>query len=266
MQGKTEDLKALFPDHEPTNPGNGVDYRDYGKRQNYVAMMYAVDRGVSRLQDALKDPNQDGDSSDSVAEDTLIVFLSDNSGKILQAGNNAPLKDDNGSTHEGGIRVPMLMVWPGVLEAGTVFPHPVTALDFYPKFAALSDASVPNGKKLDGKDVWADLRTGNNPHASDTLFWLRHYGGGNEVAIRNGDLKAYRKQFGKWQVFDVKEDVAENNDLAKENREFLMQRVGEGADWSKSLVPPEWHDTAAGRASWVENEMPRYERTFELRR
>ncbi|MEP3932925.1 MAG: hypothetical protein ABJM55_29905, partial [Rhodopirellula bahusiensis] len=73
-------MEGIVSRSRTNEPGNGVDYRDYGKRQNYVALMYAVDRGVSRLQDALKDPNQDGDSSDSVAEDTLIVFLSDNSG------------------------------------------------------------------------------------------------------------------------------------------------------------------------------------------
>ncbi|KLU01925.1 N-acetylgalactosamine 6-sulfate sulfatase (GALNS) [Rhodopirellula islandica] len=265
LQGKTEDLKALFPDHEPSNPGNGVDFRDYDKRQNYVAMMYAVDRGVLRLKQTLKDPNQDGDSSDSIAADTLIVFLSDNGGKILQAANNAPLKDDKGSTHEGGIRVPMLIVWPGHLEPGTVFPHPVTALDFYPTFAGLADAAVPVGKVLDGNDVWQDLTSGNNPHAHDTLFWLRHHGGGNEVAIRNGDWKAYRKQFGKWQVHNVVEDAAESNDLASTNREFLKRRVHEGADWSKTLVSPEWHDTAAGRKSWIENGMPKFEQTFQLR-
>lgn len=265
LQGKTEDLKALFPNHEPSNPNNGVDYRDYGKRQNYVAMMFAVDRGVSRLREALKDPNQDGDSSDSITNDTLIVFLSDNGGKTLQAGINAPLKDDKGSTHEGGIRVPMLMVWPGELKPGSVFPHPVTALDFYPTFAALAGAAVPTGKALDGKDVWQDLKSGNDPHDKDTLFWLRHHGGGNEVAIRKGNLKAYRKQFGKWQVFDVENDVSESQDIANERLEFLTQRIGEGAEWSSTLASPEWHDTGAGRKSWIENQMPRYERTFQIR-
>ncbi|MFG0267563.1 MAG: sulfatase-like hydrolase/transferase [Rhodopirellula sp. JB055] len=265
LQGKTEDLKALFPTHKPSNPQNGVDYRDYGKRQNYVAMVHAVDRGVSRLMQTLKDPNQDGDSSDSIADNTLVVFLSDNGGKILQAGNNAPLKDDKGSTHEGGIRVPMLMVWPGHLEPGTVFPHPVTALDFYPTFAALANATVHHEKVLDGKNVWEELTSGVNPHADDTLFWLRHHGGGNEVAIRKGNWKAYRKQFGKWQVFDVREDVSESKDMAAEQHEFLSQAIRDGGVWSTTLVAPKWHDTDAGRRSWIENEMPKYERTFQMR-
>ena len=120
-------------------------------RQNYVAMMYAVDRGMAQIMAALKDPNGDGNDDDSMIENTLTVFLSDNGGKILQAGNNAPLQDDKGSTLEGGIRVPMFVHWPGKIEAGNVFDHPVLALDLYPTFAALANASVPANKVLDGE-------------------------------------------------------------------------------------------------------------------
>ncbi|MCC9645175.1 sulfatase-like hydrolase/transferase [Rhodopirellula sp. JC740] len=265
LQAKTADLESLFPEHVPAQPANGVDFREYTKRQNYVAMMFAVDRGVGQIVDTLHDPNADGDDSDSIAEETLIVFLSDNGGKISQAGNNAPLTDDKGSTREGGIRVPMLMVWPGKLAAGTVFPHPVTALDFYPTFASLAGAEVPAEKQLDGKDIWASLQSGVAPHANETLFWLRHHGGGNEVAIRRGDLKAYRKQFGKWQVYDAKNDPAETADIAREHADFVESSVNAGASWSKTHLDPQWHDTEAGRTTWLENQMPRYERTFQTR-
>ena len=137
-----------------------MDYRDYGKRQNYVAMMYAVDRGVAQIVDALNDPNDDGDTADSIMDNTLIVFLSDNGGKISQAANNAPLQDDKGSTLEGGIRVPMFMHWPKQVPAGAVFDHPVLALDFYPTFARLAGASIPTNKILDGKNIWEDFLAG----------------------------------------------------------------------------------------------------------
>lgn len=263
LQGKTEDLKFLYPEHAPLNPGNGVDFRDYERRQNYVAMMYAVDRGVGQMVDTLKDPNQDGDASDSIIENTLIVFLSDNGGKILQAGNNAPLLDDKGSTHEGGIRVPMFMHWPGKVPAEAVFDHPVLALDFYPTFAALAKAIIPQGKKLDGKDIWRDFQANRNPHAGETMFWLRHHGVGNEVAIRNGNFKAYRKNLGKWQVFDVTRDVSESTDVAKGHSEFVTSRIAEGAEWTKAHLEPQWHDTKAGLDSWIKNKMPKYDATFQ---
>lgn len=265
LQGKTEDLKFLYPNHKPSNPGNGVDFRDYEKRQNYVAMVYAVDRGVGQIVATLNDPNEDGDSADSIMDDTLIVFLSDNGGKILQAGNNAPLLDDKGSTHEGGIRVPMFMHWPGEVPAGSVFDHPVLALDFYPTFAGLADAPVPEGKQLDGKNIWNNFLANRDPHKGETMFWLRHHGGGNEVAIRNGNLKAYRKNFGKWQVFDVTKDVGESTDMAKKHANFLSQRIAEGADWAKTHQEPLWHDTAAGLKSWADSLMPKYDETFRIK-
>lgn len=265
LQGKTEDLKYLFPDHAPESPGNGVNFQDYDARQNYIAMMYAVDRGIGKIDTALKDPNGDGDLSDSIRDNTLVVFLSDNGGKILQAGNNAPLQDDKGSTKEGGIRVPMFMSWPGTVPADEVFDYPVNALDFYPTFAGLGRADVPGDKIIEGKDIWADILEKRNPRPEKPMFWLRHHGGGNEVAIRMGNLKAYRKQFGAWKVFDVTRDIGEETNLAASHREVLATMVARGKTWSKGAIDPQWHDNGNSRESWIRNGMPKYERTFEMR-
>ncbi|MDF1858945.1 MAG: sulfatase-like hydrolase/transferase [Verrucomicrobiales bacterium] len=265
LHGKTEDLQHLYPDHKPANPGNGINYQDYEKRQNYVAMMYAVDRGMEQIMTALEDPNGDGDTTDSIVDNTLIVFMSDNGGKILQAASNAPLQDDKGSTLEGGIRVPMFMHWPGKVPSGEVFDHPVLALDLYPTFAGLAGASVPPGKVLDGKNIWSDFLAGKDPRPDEPVFWLRHHGRGNEVAIRRGNLKAYRKQFGAWKVFDVTSDFDESEDLAKANKDVLKTMVNDGREWSKTLTDPQWHDTAAGLKSWIENGMPKWEETFQMR-
>lgn len=265
LQGKLEDLQFLFPDHEPENPKNGINFQDYEGRQNYIAMMYAVDRGLQKISDALKDPDGDGDLSDSIMEETLIVFLSDNGGKILQAANNAPLQDDKGSTREGGIRVPMFMHWPGKLPGGGVFEHLVNALDFYPTFADLAKAEIPGDKILDGKNIWDALIAGIHPRPNDPMFWLRHHGGGNEVAIRVGDLKAYRKQFARWTVFDVTKDPGEKVNLAGTQDELLNRMIELGREWGGTHVPPQWHDNPNSLESWIENEMPRYERTFRRR-
>lgn len=264
LHGKTEDLQHLFPDHEPANPGNGINFVDYEGRQNYIAMMYAVDRGMKEIVDALSDPNADGDSSDSVMDNTLIVFMSDNGGKIAQAASNAPLQDDKGSTLEGGIRVPMFMHWPREVPAHAVFEHPVLALDLYPTFAGLAGAEVPADKVLDGNDIWTDFLAGNDPRGDDPVFWLRHHGVGNEVSIRQGNLKAYRKNFGPWRLYDVTTDFDESDDLAKENQE-LEYLIGKGRDWSETLQSPQWHDTATGLKSWNENGMPKFEETFSRR-
>ena len=265
LQGKTEDLQHLHPDHQPANPSNGINWTDYGKRQNYAAMVYAVDRGVGRIVKALKDPNNDGSSVDSIESDTLIVFLSDNGGKILQAANNAPLRDDKGSAHEGGIRVPMFMHWPGHAPAGKVFDHPVSALDLYPTFAGLANARLPSGKNLDGRDIWSDLLAGTNPRPNEPLFWVRHHGGGNEVAIRSGSLKAYRKMFGAWKTYDIAEDISEAKDVARQSSQQLDKMIADGLKWSRTLRSPQWHDTKQGMLNWKQRRMPRFERTFRRR-
>ena len=257
LHGKTEDLKFLYPDHKPSDPKNGVNFRDYDGRQNYVAMVYAVDRGLKRIVDTLK--------ARSIMDNTLIVFLSDNGGKILQAANNVPLQDDKGSTCEGGIRVPMFMHWPKNVPSGKVFDHPITALDFYPTLTALAGGKIPVDKKIDGKNIWPDFLAGNNPHPNDPIFWIRHHGGGNEVAIRKGNLKAYRKQFSAWKVFDVTTDFGEEKNLAKENAAVLNEMISAGREWSDTLQEPQWHDTAAGLKSWIDNEMPKYAKTFAPR-
>lgn len=265
LQAKTEDLKRLYPSHVPSDPANGVDYRDYGKRQNYVAMMYAVDRGVAQIVAALNDPNDDSDTSDSIMDNTLIVFLSDNGGKISQAANNAPLQDDKGSTLEGGIRVPMFMHWPKMIPSGEVFEHPVLALDFYPTFAKLAGASIPADKVLDGKNIWEDFLAGKNSHASESMYWLRHHGGGNEVAVRKGNFKAYRKNFGAWKVFDLKSDLDESDNIAASRNDVLRGLVADGREWSQTHRDPLWHDTENGFKSWIENNMPRYDETFSIK-
>ncbi|MDF1739654.1 MAG: sulfatase-like hydrolase/transferase [Verrucomicrobiales bacterium] len=265
LHGKTEDLQHLYPDHQPANPGNGINFSDYEKRQNYVAMMYAVDRGVGEIVDAIKDPNGDGKTDDSVMENTLIVFLSDNGGKIAQAANNAPLQDDKGSTLEGGIRVPMFMHWSGNVPAGAVFDHPVLALDFYPTFAGLAGAEIPEEKVLDGKDIWKDFLAGKDPHSDEPIFWLRHHGVGNEISIRQGNLKAYRKNYSAWKVYDMTSDFSESHDLAKENDDMLNALIERGRQWSGTLKEPQWFDTEAGMKIWFKNEMPQYERSFRRR-
>ncbi|MFH5803344.1 sulfatase-like hydrolase/transferase [Alienimonas sp. DA493] len=121
-------------------------------RRTYATMVYAVDRGVGELVAALREADE--------FENTLIVFLSDNGGKLGAGADNTPLKQGKGSVYEGGVRVPMLWHQPGVVPAGRVYEHPVSAIDFYPTFARLAEADVPASQPLEGVDVWDGLLSG----------------------------------------------------------------------------------------------------------
>ena len=226
------------------------------KRRTYAAMVYAVDRGVGQLVNALKSANQ--------LENTLIVFLSDNGGKVSLGANNGPLREGKGSTHEGGYRVPMLFHWPGRVPAGKRFQHPVTALDFYPTFAGLASAEVPEGKKLDGKDIWRDFLAGRNPRQGELIYALRHRRGFSDVGARRDDWKAVRAYNTHWKLFNIKDDLGERRDLAAQHPDVLRSIVSQAKKWSGNHTQPLWFDNLKAEKEWQLQNMPRYEATFRV--
>lgn len=243
LQAKEEDM-AQFPAIEN------------GKRKTYAGMVYAVDRGVGELVETLKLTGE--------LENTLIVFLSDNGGKLSLGGQNSPLREGKGSVFEGGFRVPMFFHWPGHVAAGEKFASPVSSLDFYPTFAGLAGAAIPEGKEIDGKDVWPHVMAGTNPRAGQPIFALRHRLGFSDVAARQDRWKAVRVSQQPWKLFDIDNDMAETNDLAAKHPEVIVDLVGQAKEWSKSHTQPGWYDAPSVEREWKENDMPQYETTFQI--
>ncbi|MEM7143636.1 MAG: sulfatase-like hydrolase/transferase [Verrucomicrobiota bacterium] len=227
------------------------------KRRIYAAMVYAVDRGVGQLVEALEKNNQ--------LNNTLIVFLSDNGGKIGSGADNGPLTQGKGSISEGGIRVPMFFHWPDQVPAGTTYDHPVSALDFYPTFARLAGATIPDNKTLDGTDIWDAFLAGDSARKGDPIFALRHYNGFHNVGARQDEWKVVRKgPNAPWQLFNLAKDIAEQNDLAPQYPERVREMVGQAKKWSDSHTDPNWFDNPNGAKYWKETEMPSYESTFQV--
>ena len=225
------------------------------KRRTYAAMVYAVDRGVGRLVDSLKSTN--------TLENTLIVFLSDNGGKIGAGADNGPLQQGKGSVCEGGFRVPMFFHWPGQVAAGKRFAHPITALDFYPTFARLAGATVPTEQKLDGKDIWHAVTAGKNPRPGKSIFALRHWNGFHNVGIRRDKWKAVKRgPNGPWELFDLNEDIGEQHDVSQQHPDTVKSMVGEARQWSTSHTKPRWFLTQSAEDAWSQMDMPVYARTF----
>ncbi len=243
LEAKEEDM-ALF-----------ADIKDQDRR-TYAGMVYAVDRGVKQLVDALKQTGE--------YDNTLIVFLSDNGGKVSKGANNYPLKEGKGSTHEGGYRVPMFFHWPDQLQKGQVFEHPILAIDFYPTFAKLAGASIPENKKLDGLDIWDDIKAGENPHDDDMIYCLRHRVGYTDVGVRLNEWKALKVNQEPWKLFNIVEDMSEDLDLSDTHPEILKALVIEAEQWSQTHQQPHWfHDKATG-IDWRDDNMPQFEKTFQL--
>ncbi len=227
------------------------------KRRTYAAMVYAVDRGVDHLVKALKETD--------AFNNTLIVFLSDNGGKIGAGSNNGPLSEGKGSICEGGIRVPMFFHWPSTVPAGKRCDHPVTVLDFYPTFARLAGAAIPADKQLDGIDIWDAFLSGSSPREDQPIYALRHWNGFHNVGIRKNEWKASKRgPKSPWGLFNLVEDIGEANDVSTQHPEIVKQMVLEAGEWSEHHTQPLWFDNKQAEKSWNEQGMPKYDSTFSV--
>jgi uncharacterized sulfatase len=127
-----------------------------------------------------------------LAKNTVVVFSSDNGG-LNRMADMAPLRGNKGMPYEGGIRVPLLVRWPGRVAAGFANAVPVHPVDWYPTFAALAGAPLPPGRKFDGENL-VPLLTGTGRPARDTLYWhvptyTTPFGRTPCSVIRRGDWK-----------------------------------------------------------------------------
>jgi len=167
----------------------------------YAAMIRALDRGVGRVLDALRD--------EGLEENTIVLFSTDNGGAgyIGLPEINAPYRGWKGSFFEGGIKGPFFLRWPARVAAGTVDARPAAHIDVVPTMLAAAGASLPGGVEIDGIDLLdPDARREN-----DALFWQSGY----YQTVRQGpwklQLDAKRERV--W-LYDLTTDPTERETLA----------------------------------------------------
>jgi arylsulfatase A-like enzyme len=177
----------------------------------YAAMVESVDDAVGRVMAKLADCQ--------LTDRTLVIFTSDNGG-LDQKGrptDNAPLRSGKGYPYEGGIRVPLIVYWPGVVPAGSLSHEPVISVDYVPTI--LEAARVDRGPQaLDGISLMAHLRTGGKtPLERESIYWhfphYRHAPGPYSI-IRSGDWKLIRYYEGTRELYNLDTDLAETTNLA----------------------------------------------------
>ena len=220
------DLIAKY-EAKPDAPG-------YPSDPAFAAMLEMVDDSVGRLRAALEETGQAGE--------TVVIFTSDNgglgthfSGEPVSHGaagatvsSNAPLRDEKGSLYEGGIRVPLLVHWPGVTEAGRACDAAVTTSDLTPTILALAGSAPPAGVTLDGVNLVPVLK-GECDAARPAVFWhYPHYHHGTPAsAVRAGQYKLiefYRPDGPpRAELYDLREDLGETTNLAAEQPEELAE-------------------------------------------
>lgn len=238
-------------------------------------MVTRIDAHFGMILAALEDPDGDGDPSDSVAEDTLVLFMSDNGGpkgpSFTALDSNGGLQGHKGSIHEGGIRVPTLVSWPAALKnhptlkAGSDHDRVVDVSDWLPTFCELAGADAPVG--LDGVSL-APLLSGKGTQRPRE-FLIHEAGKSASIIRKNWKLVRDDRRTA---LFDLEKDPAESGDLAGANPDLVGELdtllTGEKVDEPKGFANtyhhwrgPEGGDLAAA-AHWsdylYENEGIRY--------
>jgi N-acetylgalactosamine-6-sulfatase len=195
----------------------------------YAAMIERMDQAVGRILATLE--------TNGLASNTLVVFASDNGGTA--SARNAPLSGLKGSTMEGGIRVPCLLRWPGVLPAGAVSDQVGITMDLTTSFARAAGVSAPPDRPFDGVDLVTPLAA-RQPPLPRTLFWRGRRGDNTWWAVRDGDLKYVRRAQGgavtEW-LFDLAGDVAERNNLLSERSNDVGRLRSRLAQWENEVRP-----------------------------
>ena len=189
-------------------------------------MLEDLDREVGRVLAALK--------KHQLEKNTLVVFVSDNGG-FARAANMGPLSGAKSTTLEGGIRVPLIMRWPGRIKPGTTSDQVSATFDLTRSILNLAGAKVP-AEQLDGVDLVTHI-TENRKDFPRTLFWRGKRGERTWSAVRSGDLKYVRKVEGEtseW-LFDLGSDIAEKNDLGSSRPGDLGRLKKLLADWEKEV-------------------------------
>jgi N-acetylgalactosamine-6-sulfatase len=194
----------------------------------YVAMLEDLDSEVGRLLSAL--------DKHKLADNTLVIFVSDNGG-FAGAANMGPLNGAKSTTLEGGIRVPLIMRWPGQIRPGITSHQVCVTFDLTRSILNLAQAKVP-AKGLDGLDIVNHI-TARKPDFDRTLFWRGKRGERIWSAVREGDLKYVRKTEGQTQewLFDLSKDLAEKNDLSSAQPKELIRMKKLLANWEKDVNP-----------------------------
>jgi arylsulfatase A-like enzyme len=202
----------------------------------YAGMIAAMDDAVGLVLDALDE--------NGLAENTIVCFTSDNGG--VSAGDSysssmLPLRGGKGRQWEGGIREPLYIRMPGVVEPGSTCDVPVSGIDFYSTFLELVGLRVPEEQVVDGLTMCRLLRGEEDDAISERdLFWhYPHYGnqGGEPSSIiKRGPWKLiHYHEDGRDELYNLDEDEGEQDDVAVGNAEKAAELRKRLDSWLKEV-------------------------------
>lgn len=200
------------------------------KRRTYAAMVSAVDDGVGRVLEALK--------QNDVRGNTLVFFLSDNGGPHTKnASDNGPLRGAKGDPWEGGLRVPFAAQWPKGFPQGKTYDHPISSLDIFATIVGCTDAPASPDRPLDGVDLrpFVNGETSAAPHKG---IFLRKFDSKTR-AVRSGDYKLVVFSGNNYEsLHDLRTDLAEKSNIASSKPEVKANLQQLWEQWNAQNIEP----------------------------
>ena len=186
------------------------------KKKQYAGMMSHLDDAVGRLLDKLDELK--------LSDNTIVIFTSDNGGTSGETS-NLPYREGKATLYEGGIRVPLLVRWPGHIKPGSVCNAATVSTDFFPTFLEAAGQPLQPDAHLDGQSLLPWLR-GEKPDPTRTVYWhLPHYRHkGPQSAMRDGHWKLIHNiEPDTHELYDLAQDPGEAKDLASAQPERTQE-------------------------------------------
>ncbi len=208
-----KDLTEKYDAKEKTNQ----------KSAKYAAMVESVDDATGKILTALEEAG--------VADNTVVIFTSDNGG-LMGPTNNAPLRSGKGFPFEGGIRVPWIVRWPGVVKGGTTSSEPIISVDILPTVLDAAGVDLPSGREIDGVSLVEHLKSeGTKSLGREAIYWhfphYRHRPGPYSI-IRAGEWKLIKYYEGpQYHLFNLEADLSEKKNLATDMPEKVKELDGQ---------------------------------------
>jgi arylsulfatase A-like enzyme len=243
LQDKYKDINT---DLEPSRAKGTDNTRRMAKilmqpsaRPMYAAVVDGMDQAIGQVLDTL--------DSEGIADNTIVLFFSDNGGAAYSVGgaDNVPLRGGKGETFEGGIRVVSVMRWPEAIKPAQKLTDIMTVMDVFPTLAAAAGIEPQNKRKLDGRSMWPSISEGVKAPREDWVYFVSEipiYGHFN-LTVFNDEWKLVQDveqdQLSTTVVnylFRIQDDPNEYNNLASKYPD-IVQKLSKLIQERRALYP-----------------------------
>lgn len=194
-----------------------------GTRETYIKMVEHMDRRIGDVMQSLEDKG--------LMENTIVIFMSDNGAN--SKGRNNPFNGYKGNVYEGGIHVPCMVRWDGMIEPNSTSEQVCITMDITRSLCRIAGVEMPPPYGYDGIDIIKHVNE-EIPDTARTLFWRARRGENTRKAVRDGDMKYIHLKSANGSeehLFDLKNDPAEKNDLLETEKQAVASLKQKLSQW-----------------------------------